>query len=43
MPNQLNLFIETFGCQMNAADSEEMAGGYFTEGFLVYLTFDHPF
>ena len=22
----MNLFVETFGCQMNAADSEEMAG-----------------
>src|SRR3989338_2495931 len=28
----MNLFIETFGCQMNAADSEEMAQAFLRRG-----------
>ena len=28
----MNLFVETFGCQMNAADSEEMAGALIRKG-----------
>src|SRR5437016_3122985 len=33
----MNLFIETFGCQMNAADSQEMAQAFLEKGAVLTL------